>query len=300
MPEWMWQALRLGVGAVIAIVGFFQVKSARSFVVTGAVIYVATLYTGWWSTFAYLAALAPIVCWHLDDWLGLGDQRARWPGDPVGRVHGMGRCALAGAPPVAAAHRPRPPRSGDSTHHSGDVWCVASDHPKVLHSGHSEQREAMMRGPSDRSPSDHVEQWRARSRTLRLIRHGNGATPMTVALIVLIAAHAFDYVSFLDHDRQARHGRGGEPRRGRPRGAVRAARADRREAGLGGVPGRGRGPRGAPAAQGRGRARGHRHHRGHGRRHLERRLDPSGARPTPTAEARGQRQQHDRRRETCP
>ena len=94
---------------VIAIVGFFQVKSARSFVVTGAVIYVATLYTGWWSTFAYLAALAPIVCWHLDDWLGLGDQRARWPGDPVGRVHRLGRRALAGAPPVAAAHRPAPP-----------------------------------------------------------------------------------------------------------------------------------------------------------------------------------------------
>lgn len=85
MPEWMWQALRLGIGAVIAIVGFFQVRSARSFVVTGAVIYVATLFTGWWSTFAYLAALAPILCWHLDDWAGLGHQRARWPGDPVGR-----------------------------------------------------------------------------------------------------------------------------------------------------------------------------------------------------------------------
>ena len=86
MPEWAWQVLRLVIGAGIAIVGFFAVKSARSFVVTGAIIHVATLYTGWWSTFAYLAALAPIVCWHLDDWLGLGGQRARWPGDPVGRL----------------------------------------------------------------------------------------------------------------------------------------------------------------------------------------------------------------------
>lgn len=85
MPEAMWQLVRLAIGAAIAIIGFLQVRTARSFVVTGAVIYVATLFTGWWSTFAYLAALAPIICWHLDDWLGLGEQRARWPGDPVGR-----------------------------------------------------------------------------------------------------------------------------------------------------------------------------------------------------------------------
>jgi hypothetical protein len=86
MPEAAWQLLRLGLGAIVAVVGWPFVRTARSFVVVGAVIYVATLYTGWWSTFAYLAALAPIVCWHLDDWLGLGDERVRWPGDPVGRV----------------------------------------------------------------------------------------------------------------------------------------------------------------------------------------------------------------------
>jgi hypothetical protein len=84
MPEWAWQVLRLLIGAAVAIVGFTMVRSARSFVVVGAVVFVATLYTGWWSTFAYLAALAPVICWHLDDWLGLGHQRARWPGDPVG------------------------------------------------------------------------------------------------------------------------------------------------------------------------------------------------------------------------
>jgi hypothetical protein len=86
MPEWAWQALRLVLGAIVAIVGYLQVRSARSFIVTGAVIHLITLYTGWWSTFAYLAAVAPVLCWHLDDWIGLGDQRARLPGDPVGRI----------------------------------------------------------------------------------------------------------------------------------------------------------------------------------------------------------------------
>ena len=59
--------------------GVLSVKNNR-------VVFVVTLFAGWWSTFAYLAALAPVVCWHLDDWLGLGDLRIRWPGDPVGRA----------------------------------------------------------------------------------------------------------------------------------------------------------------------------------------------------------------------
>ncbi|MEZ4597833.1 MAG: hypothetical protein R3C32_14090 [Chloroflexota bacterium] len=86
MPEAAWSALRYGLGLTVAAIGWLEVRTARSFVVTGCAVFVVTLYAGWWSTFAYLAALAPIVCWHLDDWLGLTELRVRWPGDPVGRV----------------------------------------------------------------------------------------------------------------------------------------------------------------------------------------------------------------------
>jgi hypothetical protein len=81
--EGTWQAARLVIGAIVTVGGWFLVRTARSFIVIGCAIFVATLYTGWWSTFAYVAAIAPIVCWHLDDWLGLGENRVRWPGDPV-------------------------------------------------------------------------------------------------------------------------------------------------------------------------------------------------------------------------
>ncbi len=84
LPESAWGVVRYGLGAVTAIVGYAWVRSARSFVVVGIAVYLVTLFTGWWSTFAYLAAIAPVVCWHLDDWLGLGPLRIRWPGDPVG------------------------------------------------------------------------------------------------------------------------------------------------------------------------------------------------------------------------
>jgi len=84
MPESAWALTRYAAGGLTAIVGWAWVRTARSFVVVGIAIFLVTLFTGWWSTFAYLAAIAPIVCWHLDDWLGLGQLRIRWPGDPVG------------------------------------------------------------------------------------------------------------------------------------------------------------------------------------------------------------------------
>jgi hypothetical protein len=89
-PDWVpkpaWQALRVGVGVLVAVLSFVVVRSATSFVVVGALVFGATLFLGWWSTFAYVAAVAPIICWHIDDWLGLGAGRAVWPNDPVRAV----------------------------------------------------------------------------------------------------------------------------------------------------------------------------------------------------------------------
>jgi hypothetical protein len=79
----VWDAIRFGAGLALAVASLFLVRSARSFVICGSGVFLATLYLGWWSTFAYVAALAPVICWHLDDWLGLDGQRVRWPGDPV-------------------------------------------------------------------------------------------------------------------------------------------------------------------------------------------------------------------------
>jgi hypothetical protein len=78
--------LRLVAGGLTAVVTTPFVRSGRSMVLAGTLVFLATLYTAFWSTFAYFAAIAPVLCWHLDDWLGLGDRRVRWPGDPVGRL----------------------------------------------------------------------------------------------------------------------------------------------------------------------------------------------------------------------
>jgi hypothetical protein len=85
-PADAYDRLRLVLGSLTALVTAPFCRSWSAAVACGGLVYLVTLYTGYWSTFSYLAALAPILCWHLDEWLGLDDRRVRWPADPVGRA----------------------------------------------------------------------------------------------------------------------------------------------------------------------------------------------------------------------
>ena len=86
LPKPIWNGLRIAVGVALAVGNLLFVRTAAGLILGGTLVFGATLFLGWWGTFAYLAAVAPILCWHLDDWLGLGHQRIVWPGDPVRRV----------------------------------------------------------------------------------------------------------------------------------------------------------------------------------------------------------------------
>jgi hypothetical protein len=61
--------IQLVCGAFATIGSLIWARTARSMVAWGIVIFVATLYTGWWSTAAYWAAVVPIAAWHIDAWL---------------------------------------------------------------------------------------------------------------------------------------------------------------------------------------------------------------------------------------
>lgn len=80
------EILRYLFGAALGAASWLVVRSSRSMILWGTVIFLVTLFAGYWSTFAYFSAIAPILCWHLDEWLGLEEGRVRWPGDPVGRL----------------------------------------------------------------------------------------------------------------------------------------------------------------------------------------------------------------------
>jgi hypothetical protein len=65
-----WDVVRAIVAASIAAASLFHARSVHAVIGWGAAIFLAGLFGGFWSTFAYFAAVAPIVCWHIDGWLG--------------------------------------------------------------------------------------------------------------------------------------------------------------------------------------------------------------------------------------
>jgi len=86
IPREVLDLLRYVVGAVATVAVLLTARSLRGVIVGGILIFLATLYTGYWSTFAYFSAIAPVICWYIDDWLGEAKRRISWPGDPVGAL----------------------------------------------------------------------------------------------------------------------------------------------------------------------------------------------------------------------
>jgi hypothetical protein len=105
VPKAAWNALRVFAGVALAVLSFLYARSAAGLIIGGSLVFGATLFLGWWGTFAYVSALAPIICWHLDDWLGIGG-RVVWPGDPVRRVTTWADLAI---PVRGAVMGPTPP-----------------------------------------------------------------------------------------------------------------------------------------------------------------------------------------------
>ncbi len=84
--------LRIALGAVTAVISLPFVRSSRGggragggaggraggrsagldrVIVVGTLVYLVTLFAGSWATFAYFAAIAPVLCLRVDDWLGI-------------------------------------------------------------------------------------------------------------------------------------------------------------------------------------------------------------------------------------
>lgn len=85
--------LRFFLGAAVLVATLALRRSRDAVILGGAAVYVVTLHAGNWGTFAYFAGLAPLVCWRLDDWLGLSSRpllprRVALPATPVREAEG--------------------------------------------------------------------------------------------------------------------------------------------------------------------------------------------------------------------
>lgn len=85
-PRTALDTFRLAAGGIAALLVSPLAKSHRGAVLGGTVIYLVTLYSGFWSSPAYLVPPVLVLCWYIDSWLGPATSRVKWPSDPVGQL----------------------------------------------------------------------------------------------------------------------------------------------------------------------------------------------------------------------
>jgi len=68
-PQDLLDKFRLVASAVIAVAWLPFAKSIDAVIVSGVIVFVVFMFGGYWGSYAYLGAIAPILCWRLDDWL---------------------------------------------------------------------------------------------------------------------------------------------------------------------------------------------------------------------------------------
>jgi hypothetical protein len=70
-PRALLNDLRLVLGGLVALATMRWSRTIDAVILGGTLVYLVTLFAGFWSTYAYFAAIAPILCWRVDDWLGM-------------------------------------------------------------------------------------------------------------------------------------------------------------------------------------------------------------------------------------
>lgn len=66
------ETVRYFLAGLIAVVGGWRVRSIDGVIVVGALVFVVAQFGGYFGSYVYLAAVAPILCWRVDDWLRRG------------------------------------------------------------------------------------------------------------------------------------------------------------------------------------------------------------------------------------
>jgi hypothetical protein len=103
------ETIRYFLSGAVAIVGGLRVRSIDGVIVVGAIVFVIAQFAGYFGSYVYLGAVAPILCWRVDDWLRRGlPEVLRAYAEVPGMAHRLRRPAAvpAGTRPVGAAFRP--------------------------------------------------------------------------------------------------------------------------------------------------------------------------------------------------
>jgi hypothetical protein len=113
VSRWL-ETLRYAVSGGIAVLGSLRVRTIDGVIVVGTLAFVAAQFGGYFGSYVYLAAIAPILCWRVDDWLG----RAL---PEVVRAYALLPSTARGTAPTRRIRRPAPATAAGSLAASREV-----------------------------------------------------------------------------------------------------------------------------------------------------------------------------------
>ncbi len=66
------ESVRYVIAGAVAILGGRMVRSMDGVIVVGTLVFVLAQFGGYFGSYVYLAAIGPLLCWRVDDWLRMG------------------------------------------------------------------------------------------------------------------------------------------------------------------------------------------------------------------------------------
>ena len=66
------ESIRYLLSGAVAVVGALRVRSLDGVIVVGTMAFVIAQFAGYFGSYVYIAAIAPLLCWRVDDWLRMG------------------------------------------------------------------------------------------------------------------------------------------------------------------------------------------------------------------------------------
>jgi hypothetical protein len=68
-PRDLLNKLRLLFGGAVAMAAIWRIRTIDHVIIAGVLVFLIVMFGGYWGSYAYLGAIAPILCWRIDDWL---------------------------------------------------------------------------------------------------------------------------------------------------------------------------------------------------------------------------------------
>jgi hypothetical protein len=66
------ESIRYLISGAVAVLGALRVRTLDGVIIVGTAAFILAQFTGYFGSYVYVAAIGPLLCWRVDDWLKMG------------------------------------------------------------------------------------------------------------------------------------------------------------------------------------------------------------------------------------